>query len=242
MKIYHKVEPPTRITRARAAASNASMGVLPPKPPTKTLRATSKRLASDENSASSSVTAGIHCKRRAVLKDVTNICCENLYKGCISAAKVQTKNFKQEKRLPVKNGPKVVADLAARTLSVEEDACHMRPNELEKKGYTQSQVVTLPVKLGRNASIKRNMESTKSKCAVALPQLEELVSRKPSQHIRFSIEEKGKHCKSSEYEVGVINIDSDQKNPQMCSLYAPEIYRNLRVKEVHFTIHVFACD
>ena len=29
-----------------------------------------------------------------------------------------------------------------------------------------------------------------------------------------------------------IDIDSDKKDPQLCSLYAPEIYNNLRVAEV----------
>lgn len=30
----------------------------------------------------------------------------------------------------------------------------------------------------------------------------------------------------------VINIDSDEKDPLLCCLYAPEIYHNLRVSEV----------
>lgn len=29
-----------------------------------------------------------------------------------------------------------------------------------------------------------------------------------------------------------MDIDSDHKNPQLCSLYAPEIYMNLSVAEV----------
>lgn len=29
-----------------------------------------------------------------------------------------------------------------------------------------------------------------------------------------------------------IDIDSNKKDPQLCSLYAPEIYNNLRVAEV----------
>lgn len=46
-----------------------------------------------------------------------------------------------------------------------------------------------------------------------------------------------------------IDIDSDKKDPQLCSLYAPDIYNNLRVVEVgammsflslyHFHVPIF---
>lgn len=36
----------------------------------------------------------------------------------------------------------------------------------------------------------------------------------------------------------VLDIDSDKKNPLLCTMYAPDIYKNLRVAEVCFTISI----
>jgi len=78
----------------RAAALRAS-GTMPPlKPPTKqdwkrNLRTNRKRAALDENSTSRPDNADNQCKRRAVLQDVTNVCCENSYTSCFSATKIQ---------------------------------------------------------------------------------------------------------------------------------------------------------
>lgn len=33
-----------------------------------------------------------------------------------------------------------------------------------------------------------------------------------------------------------MDIDSDHKNPQLCSLYAPEIYMNLSIAEVSIIV------
>ena len=88
-----KVEEPTvRITRARARADSTFRVSLPPKPPIKpdqkqVVRANPKRPASGENKPSAN--AGLQPKRRAVLKDVTNVLCENLYMNCASRTKVQ---------------------------------------------------------------------------------------------------------------------------------------------------------
>ena len=79
-------ELPGRLTRARAAALRAC-GKLPPlkypiqgnqKQP---LQVNSKRAASDNTC--------LQPKRRAVLQDVTNVCCENSYRNCFNATKVQ---------------------------------------------------------------------------------------------------------------------------------------------------------
>lgn len=78
-----------RITRARAAMLRAS-GQLPPlnapkQPDQKRVsRANTKRSALDENQ-----NAGLQHKKRAVLQDVTNVCCNNSYKSCINATKIQ---------------------------------------------------------------------------------------------------------------------------------------------------------
>lgn len=94
-KTHAKIEEPTsRITRAKAKALGTSGGIFPSSKPTfkpdhkHVLRMNSKRGALDENKASVTATSGIQHKRRAVLKDVTNIC-ENSHRNYSSFAKIQ---------------------------------------------------------------------------------------------------------------------------------------------------------
>ena len=83
-----------RITRARAAALRAS-GQLPPlnapnQPDQKrVLRANTKRTALDENNTNAPDSAGLQRKKRAVLQDVTNVCCNNSYRKCFNTTKIQ---------------------------------------------------------------------------------------------------------------------------------------------------------
>ena len=86
-------EPTIRITQARAKGL-ATSGGLPPLRPSIRLdqkpipQQNSKRLASDQNKSTFSLTARLQHKKRAVLKDVTNILCDNSH-----AAKVQVPLF-----------------------------------------------------------------------------------------------------------------------------------------------------
>ncbi|KAL6996530.1 hypothetical protein U1Q18_006662 [Sarracenia purpurea var. burkii] len=97
-------EPTGRITRARAAACRPYGEILPSKatkqPDQKQIaRTNSKRAAVDESSAP--VIAGVQNKRRAVLKDVTNVCC-NSYRNCLIAAEVPKNNSKRARNGSVK--------------------------------------------------------------------------------------------------------------------------------------------
>lgn len=83
-----------RMTRARAAILNSSNKTLSSGATTqqgskRVLRANLKRAGPDENSTSTSDVTGIQPKRRAVLRDVTNVCCENSYRSCFNANRVQ---------------------------------------------------------------------------------------------------------------------------------------------------------
>ena len=81
------------LTRARAAAFRAS-GQLPPlkaltqQNQKRTLRGNPKSAALDENNNGPN-NACLQRKRRAVLQDVTNVCCEGSYRNCLNAAKIQ---------------------------------------------------------------------------------------------------------------------------------------------------------
>ena len=86
-------DPATRITRARAKAFGTSVGIYPASKPSfkqeqrHPLRAKTKRAASDENKSASTSINDFKHKRRAVLKDVSNIFCENSHQNCINATK-----------------------------------------------------------------------------------------------------------------------------------------------------------
>ncbi len=81
-----------RITRAQSKALGIVGGICSSsrtsfKPDQKrSHRMASKRAASDENRTSN---IGLQHKKRAVLKDVSNICSENIYMDCINKSKVQ---------------------------------------------------------------------------------------------------------------------------------------------------------
>ncbi|PIA65285.1 hypothetical protein AQUCO_00100634v1 [Aquilegia coerulea] len=222
MKIYSTVEPPGRITRSRAAANNSSRGILPPKPSSKTFSGKSKRPAVDENN--SMVTGGIQHKRRAVLKDVTNLACGNISRACVGATKIQGNNRKHGKQVSVKKVSKLVTGVAARIPPVKEDA--------DTRRNIQSQVVTISANLENNVSVKQTLESNKGNCSVPLPQLKHPINRKCFQHSRPFKEEEGRHCKNFELDSHVTDIDADHRDPLMCSLYAPDIYYNLRASEL----------
>lgn len=87
--------PTTRITRSRAKALGMSTGMLSSSRPSfkqeqkRTVRANAKRSASDEKKGTKVGNAGKQHKKRAVLKDVTNIFCENSYLNCVNATKAQ---------------------------------------------------------------------------------------------------------------------------------------------------------
>ncbi|KAF3663998.1 putative serine/threonine protein phosphatase 2A 57 kDa regulatory subunit B' iota isoform-like [Capsicum annuum] len=102
--------PTVRITRAQAKALGSS-GRLPPLHPSVrqdkkqgqlTQGIKSKRPASDENKLVNSASiASQQPKRRAVLRDVTNVLCEDTYMNCINGSKFQVKKFTDKRNSKV---------------------------------------------------------------------------------------------------------------------------------------------
>ncbi|GFY97010.1 hypothetical protein Acr_11g0013160 [Actinidia rufa] len=117
-------EPIARMTRARAAACRASGGI-PPSKATKqqdqkrVLRTNLKRAALDEENKAP-VPAGFQNKRRAALKDVTNVCC-NSYRNCLITAKLPKNNGK-EARKGSANVSRVTPSLAAQMQQLPADS------------------------------------------------------------------------------------------------------------------------
>ncbi|KAJ6406306.1 hypothetical protein OIU84_009933 [Salix udensis] len=118
-------DPATRITRARAKALGTSVGIYPASKPSfkqeqrHPLRAKTKRAASDENKSASTSINGFKHKRRAVLKDVSNIFCENSHQNCINATKQHTS--KLARKCPPRTNAEVAAPISMEISSVQED-------------------------------------------------------------------------------------------------------------------------
>ncbi|KAE8726253.1 Cyclin-A2-1 [Hibiscus syriacus] len=232
-----KVEEPTgRITRARAKAQ----GGAPSKPSfrqepqdkKRVLRINSKRASSDENRASMTSTVGLKPKRRAVLKDVTNVIAESadsMHMECLNANKIQTS--KQIIRDPREKNTEMVEDIVTGIPSVEEDVNAKLAEGLSKIRVMEAQENTLPVKLEEREVAESTCHSA-SECAVpdSMPPIQ--VFTVPVGHECSQRKEDGV-CKKLEGLKDVVDIDSNLKDPLVCSLYAPEIYDNKRVTELN---------
>lgn len=220
-------EPAARITRARAASFRASARVSALKAPMqqdqgRTLRAKSKRAALDENNSIAPDMACLQRKRRAVLQDVTNVCCENSYKNCIGAARSQFKNGKQVKKVP---------DKAVHSVAVQISQLQAIPKTKMAQGIIKAEVQTEV----RSKILEVSIPLGTSRESAVDCQLDNHISEMPSEHGSSS----KKADKESLYaklttisNPDIKDIDSDQKDPLLCSLYAPDIYTNLRVAEL----------
>ncbi|KAL4583933.1 hypothetical protein LXL04_008519 [Taraxacum kok-saghyz] len=189
------VEPTFRVTRARAAACKNSEA---PKDQgqDRPLRKNPKRSVQvDTNNTTN--------KRRAVLKDVTNICCDNSYKNCIIPAKIPKKTSKISKKNPIK------------------------PDHVSAQ--TQTIAVDHIVDLDKTVIHQKSIQPVEKESA------DQIGKRVGSQFQKFS--KKGRNnipekTMEASNKVDFKDIDTDEKDPQMCSFYALEIYNNLRASEL----------
>ncbi|KAG6792301.1 hypothetical protein POTOM_001445 [Populus tomentosa] len=213
----------------RAAALRAS-GKMPPlkesskQDQKRILRANPKRAALDENNTSGPANAGNQRKRRAVLQDVTNVCCENSYTSCFSATKIQAKIAKKGQLKVSKIAPSVALEHR-----------HLRANS--KKKIICQEVKRVPSEIVCSSTQEKDVSSQPSGIrGVGMddPQLPNQCSRVPShphnspKKEKCNVSENQKISRDQEF----IDIDSDHKDPQLCSLYAADIYSNLRVAEL----------
>ncbi|CAN1188523.1 hypothetical protein LINPERHAP2_LOCUS39381, partial [Linum perenne] len=108
-----------------ARALGASGGVLPAATTSlqqdqkRVLKVSIKRQAAEENKASAMGAAGVQRKKRAVLKEVTNILTEDSNVSSINATKAQT--TKQAKRCPPKKRSEVAINIPMRVPKVEQE-------------------------------------------------------------------------------------------------------------------------
>lgn len=194
-------EPTFRVTRARAAACKPSVGPEVPKEQgqNRLLRKNPKRSVLDENNNNNTAIVGTQSKRRAVLKDVTNICCDNSFKTCIIPTKIPKKTSKLAKKNPIK---------------------------LQQVSTQKSQSTSVD----RIVDFHKNVTHQKGTHTAERESTDRIGKRVGSQLQSFS--KKGRNNVHEKTMVDFTDIDSDEKNPQMCSMYAHEIYNNLRALEL----------
>ncbi|KAK2425355.1 cyclin a2-1 [Trifolium repens] len=199
----------SRLTRARAAALSAT-GQLPP---LKELSQENQKhpLVTNSKRAVSDVTHLPH-KKRAILQDVTNICCE-----------VQAK----KRRLAKPAQPPVAIEISqfvadSKPLSSRE----MRLRSSEDIMCLVSSEDNALVRLSTNQCGTNNNQLHSQTSQISVRPLISL--KKASQTFAAN---KGNYADVSKHP-DVVDIDADFEDPQLCSLYAADIYDHFRVAEL----------
>ncbi|KAA0058798.1 cyclin-A2-4-like [Cucumis melo var. makuwa] len=239
---------PGRITRARAAAFTAS-AQLPPRVPAhqherRVARANLKRAASEENSCNSIAKSSRPCKRRAVLQDVSNIGCEPSYSNCFNAAKIEPNSRKTTIRnyLKKSKGASSVGVVNSKvplgpknkgTSSV--GAAYSKPLDLRTEG------VQANVKSKAKLKVELSSNSEDHKTHHRVGGVKEEVtsdfrddnwrSQSHSESQNFQNKEKGLLL-GTRSNLDITDIDCNDRDAQLCTVYAQDIYNNLRVAEL----------
>ncbi|KAL9239845.1 hypothetical protein vseg_014126 [Gypsophila vaccaria] len=222
-------KPPLRMTRARAKVLGTLGGQVqkPPRPdPSKFLRAHSKRAASDENKFTAA-SPSLPKKRRTTLADVTNVLCENSHVACFNAGKFQ--KSKQVKKGPVKKNVKMTSAVPEPMLVDQDDV-----KERIAQDISMLTVKSQHVKTSRTSALpgEHHNDHTLHETVPVQPfsevTRERLIVSEPLQRGDKHYAKAGGSDNPS-----IIDIDFDQKDPLMCSLYASDIFDNKRVTELN---------
>uniref|UniRef100_A0A1D1YVE0 Cyclin-A2-1 n=1 Tax=Anthurium amnicola TaxID=1678845 RepID=A0A1D1YVE0_9ARAE len=205
------------------------------------LRGNSKRAALDVSNQSASVTVAVQQKKRAVLKDATNIYCDSSFQNCLNAAKVQRLNSQKLKlgaskarNCIVKKNFKFGFALPSGSASACENEKINVVRNIEGIRVPEPQVVTISQLEGAHPGEgdMKNVQDRVNECgAVLIDQQDAQVASELSCPLQ-NVKNKPSEDRDSFTKGGFIDIDSDHKNPQLCSLYAPVIYMNLRAAEL----------
>ncbi|CAH9141362.1 unnamed protein product [Cuscuta epithymum] len=221
-----------RITRSRAKSFASSDG-LPPLHPSgiengkQVQRASRKRAASDEN-ISISGAPYVQSNKRAVLRNVTNVVCENSYLNCMPGTKVQdgkNRDKKMTKVIPAVLGKKrahVVDDMKE---SITEEPNNLKVEKSECSSYTNCK---------QNALAQKNNSATIGQSTVCgVMQLVRCNSKIVPQTTTPPTDDGKITPKINDLaSLGITDIDTNHMDPQLCTLYAADIYANLHANEL----------
>ncbi|KAL5225728.1 hypothetical protein ABZP36_012367 [Zizania latifolia] len=234
--------PSGRITRAQAAANRGRFGLVPSVPlpaiteRKQTAKGKTKRGALDETNGASTITSAPQPKRRTVLKDVTNISCAKSYENCTTVTKLQDnkvirlyqskpKPTQRVERIPskkqcAKKVPKLPPP-AVSGCSLVNDSKSAEETQKVELLVPREESTDLPVNEGSLSlqNIERNRDSG---CHEAF-----FEARNATDKPEPADSKTGDSCG-----LGIIDIDNDNGNPQMCASYAAEIYTNMMASEL----------
>ncbi|KAI4376159.1 hypothetical protein MLD38_013949 [Melastoma candidum] len=216
-----------RITRSRAKAVGTSTGILPSSRPSfkqdhkRVLRASAKRAASNENKpANEGDAAATWNKKRAVLKDVTNVLCKRSFLSCVNAAKHQTgKNGMKDGAVPEHED------------TIHEVAKVELATELSKIRVADTLDGVIPPKCSNVGTLTG---PASDHVRQDTDEKGESPSLRKSNRKRLR-NENGDDMESAQLlstRPSVIEIDSRVHDPQACTSYAHEIYSNIRTNEL----------
>ncbi|CAL0308770.1 unnamed protein product [Lupinus luteus] len=199
---------PGRMTRAQVASSRVSRQLAPLKEPSRRnqnqpLCADPKRAVSDTGSTC------LQHKKRVVLQDVTDVCCQNSYKSCFDSTITQAKKRKvvKDSRINVaKVAPSVALELPQPQSNSEDAICSTN--------------------LGNNSLLKlssNKCDKDDSTSGTSAPPTDSKKKTKKGNFYELLVASKGPV---------ITDIDDNFEDPQLCSHYVTDIYNNLRVAEL----------
>ncbi|XP_031407630.1 cyclin-A2-1-like [Punica granatum] len=223
-----------RITRARAKTLGSSTGILQSSRPSfkqeqkRGILANAKRAALDENKTSAAGAAGFEHKRRAVLKEVTNILCDNVHVNHVRAAKSQ--NAKHIKKAPAKKSKEVVLDENVKVPMFQKDVKAELAKELSKIRVGESLKLTDLSKQINEGTVNQSLSPSLVNVGDLHPIVE--TSENPDECIGTSKEDMDCEKPGGASCTGIVDIDSKLKDPQACIPYANDIFKNVRILEL----------
>ncbi|XP_047310700.1 cyclin-A2-4-like [Impatiens glandulifera] len=198
-------EPPARMTRARLAAFRT--GLPPPCKAMKCGDGKRKREATEEMDTNPAIFGCIkNNKKRAVLKDVSNVTSTRSYKKCPVIPKAAPKKEN------IKRGKQASSFDISKTIPSTTTGIEQMGGKLYDRSPVKVKAMHLP---SYPEKLNLNAETSQLQANVIVEE-----ARLPEKLLMISDDKDFK------------NIDLDQDNPQLCSLYAPDIYNNLCVAEL----------
>ncbi|KAM0046370.1 putative cyclin domain-containing protein [Helianthus debilis subsp. tardiflorus] len=205
-------KPISRITRARAKALGISGDTLPLQAKhesNRVLQPNCKRASSDNRPTD--VGSSFQSKRRAVLKEVTNMPLNDLNIKIINGTKIQAS---KNTRIVVGWNTMVVPAVC---VGPQDQKGKIKvTDDMTKQSVKELRQITAQLKLVNDLESKPSIYYNPKALRSSLP--------KGEIHIFNKVEAANAQV--------IVDIDSKHKDPQMCSLYAAEIYNNLRAAEL----------
>ncbi|XP_057521510.1 cyclin-A2-2-like [Amaranthus tricolor] len=247
-KVATKVEEPTlRITRARAKALGTSGRLIqkPPRPEqSRVVGETSKRSASDENKSTTQA-SGLQKKRRATLTDVTNVLCEKSYARCINGGRFSARmdactKTKPEMKVFTRKNVKVAPSTMGTIQHHHNDAKDGITEDISESTVAPLEVAWRAKQTARYIS-KLNGEHYKPNKLEDNSQINWISSEIRERLVTEQVlqkEEKHHDETGTSKDPTIIDIDLNQKDPLMCSLYVSNIYENKRVTELDQRLYI----